>query len=258
MAIRSPAVVFAATCAASVACADTTVTFRTQLWGVYGSGFNGGPFQFEVPADSDLQPSGLGRYMSGAIGNPSRSFATFCLEYTEEINFGATYRASIETYAVAGGVSSTPGGGAAGYQPPASGLGDDLDYRTAYLYDRFMRGTLDELDVVNGAFDYGNASDGIALQKAIWFIEGERSMSEIGGSTSLAYKLVLNANAAVANQSIWGTTLGNIRVMNLYDRNSGLNKQSQLIMIPLPAGSGLATAGLACMFGAGWIRRRRR
>jgi hypothetical protein len=65
---------------------------------------------------------------------------------------------------------------------------------------------------------------------------------------------VLNANDAVA--AGW-QTLGNVRVMNLYDRYSNLNKQSQLIMIPLPPGSGLATAGIACLLGSGWVRGRR-
>jgi len=225
--------------------ADGIVQFRAQLWGS-GAGFNGGPFQFQVI--SGLHPIGLGRYMTGAVGNTAErnaSFATFCLEYSEEINFGATYHASVAPYAVAGGLSNTPGDG--GIQPPASGLGDDLDYRTAFLYTKFMNGQLDDLVP---AFHYPGDGSGRELQRAIWFIEGEQT-----SVTGLASTLVQAANAAVVGGK-WGTTLGNVRVMNLFD-NGGANKQSQLIMIPLPVGSGMAAVGSVCLVGAGVCRRRR-
>lgn len=256
-------------CFAPVACglllvagarADPQVRFHHQIWNANAGSFPGGPFQFEVI--SGLQPVGLGQYLTGHVGSAaqisaaqaaeSRSFATFCLEYNEYINPGSQYNAQLATYSYYGGVS--PSAPAGGFQPSYSGPGDPLDFRTAYLYDRFIRGTLDN---AIPAFVYGASTSGQALQQAVWYIEGERTLTQIGGTGSLAYSLVQNANAAVTNPSIWGHTRGNVRVMNLTD-NGGINKQSQLILIPLPSGPGMAAAGVVCLAGGRAARRRRR
>jgi hypothetical protein len=243
---------------AGTASADQ-VRFHTQIWGANAGGFPGGPFQFEVV--SGLHPMGLNTYLTGQVGSAAQiaaavaarptSFMTFCLEHNEFISPGTVYNVALATYAYAGGVSNTAAPG--GVNPAYGGPGDSLDYRTAYLYSKLMTGTL---DAAVSTFVFQQAMSGQAFQQAIWYIEGEQTLAEIGGTSSLAYQLVLNANAAVAPGGSWGATLGNVRVMNLTD-DDGTARQSQLIIIPLPPGSGMATAGLTCLFAAAHRRRSR-
>lgn len=153
----------------------------------------------------------------------SSSFQTFCLEAGENVGLGQFYNVVINTGAVNGGV---PGGF------------DPLDERTAFLYTKFRNGSL-------SLYDYDGNRDGSAgaLQKAIWFIEGE------SGGQNNAY--VALANAAVAVGGEWyGMGIGDVRVLNL-TKSNGDRAQDQLTIIPAPGTALLAIGGLL-------VARRRR
>jgi hypothetical protein len=209
---------------AGVAHAGPTLKFvNVNPWGGSSSG---GPFEVFV---TGLPAAGLGQHGAGAS-----NYLTFCVEKNETIQQGQTYDATVNTAAV--------NGGAGGGNP------DPLDYRTAYLYTAFIKGTL-STDLVafdsGSAFSYGTASHGTALQSAIWKIE-----QEVTGSVStLAQRLLDLAAAKVAGD--WGSTIGNVRVLNL--TKNGHKHQDQLIIIPLPTAAGMGLAGLGLVA----IRRRR-
>ena len=150
------------------------------------------------------------------------SFQSFCLEAGENVTMGQLYSVVINTGAMNGGVG--------GFDP--------LDERTAFLYTKFRNGTL-------SLYDYDGDRDGSAgaLQKAIWFIEGE------SGGQHNAY--VALANAAVAVGGEWyGMGIGNVRVLNL-TKSNGDRAQDQLTIIPAPGTALLAIGGLL-------VARRRR
>ncbi|MDX2118690.1 MAG: hypothetical protein SFY96_10955 [Planctomycetota bacterium] len=147
-------------------------------------------------------------------------FETFCLEKNEYFNYGQAYNVTIDTYADAGGISGQVGSV------------DPLDERTAYLYYAFITGTLTGYDYAN-AFNL-RQTQGLALQNAIWFLEGETNTLD-----SVEAINFFNFSAGGIGQGI-----GNVRVANLYD-DSGAKVQSQIIAIPTPGAlAGLAMAGV--------------
>lgn len=161
-------------------------------------------------------------------------FATFCIESSEFISYGAEYFVDIATSAKYGG----SGGGVNGEDP--------LDPATAWLYTQYRLnpGALNTDGVVSagGSFTGTQAQRQIAtkmLQQAIWKIEQE--------SPGVMNDLVTLATGK------W-TNIGNVRVMRLWqDAGLTLRSQDQLILIdnviPAPAAIVLAIAGLG-MIGA--------
>jgi len=236
--------------ASSVVMAGPQATAVGYAW---GNTSPGGPFTFQANTGAgNLAPmiSGL-----GTLGQGANQWLTFCLEHNEFISFGTTYNVTIDTVALLGGNgNATPGTGYSSPGPLSNGGGGDaLDPRTAYLYSSFMAGTLDALLAATSysgdkTFTYGATDSGKALQNAIWFLENE--ILSVTADT-LAGNLV-----RLANNSNW-TDLGNVRVLNLWDKNNNSPQQSQLVIIPLPGSAGMAAAGLASVLGFGFLRRRR-
>jgi len=235
--------------ASSVVMAGPQATAVGYAW---GNTSPGGPFTFQANTGAgNLAPmiSGL-----GTLGQGANQWLTFCLEHNEFISFGTTYNVTIDTTALLGGNgNATPGTGYSSGPLSNGGGGDALDPRTAFLYSSFMDSTLDTLLAASGysgttTFTYGATASGKALQDAIWFLENEITSVTSG---SLAGNLVRLANAAN-----W-TNLGNVRVLNLWDKNNNSPQQSQLVIIPLPGSAGMAAAGLASVLGFGFLRRRR-
>lgn len=224
-----------------------TVTYNGQI-GAWGPTSNGGPFAF---TPNGFGAVGLGLHQAGA-----GRFVTFCLEKNELLSPGNPYDIAIATSAVLGGVSG--------------GNPDPLDARTAWLYQTFMSGLLGSTGFTysTGTATPAVKDSGDALQAAIWYIEQEISdFSAYNASVqTIAGNMLTAAAAAVAGS--WGNSIHDVRVLNLFDYSyfdptlvngvpRGYNRQSQLVIIPLPGGAGMATVGMAGLLGLGVIRRRR-
>lgn len=186
-------------------------------------------------------------------------FLTFCIEYSEHINLPGNYAYYTSFDAVGGG------GGAVGGRDPVTAAMAKLFYAywTAQLDDLvFTASNLTSID-----FDYANAtgdraSDGQQLQIALWSLAGEEaagSPDPDAGGNELAAAFV-----EAANTWTWGdlgqtwSGIGGVRALNLYDVSTGTYRQSQLVIVPLPAGAKLGFALLAGLGIATMWRRRRR
>lgn len=191
--------------------------------------------------------------VSGSIGNygVNATFPTFCLERAEFFTPNKVYTAVVSDRAVSGNNGavldpSLPWYGQAGY----INTSDVLDPTTAYLYTNFIYGTM--TSVVNSWT--GVNGDLIALQDAIWNLEGE-NVNTGGATAGMAAAL-----QAAAGLSGW-TTIGNVRVMQLWDTSLGAIGtqaaaiQEHLVIIPLPPAI-LAGLGLLSVVVGGQLRRR--
>jgi len=172
--------------------------------GTYGT-TNGGEFNITVLDDP------IGIYPKDA------TFVSFCLETNEYINYTDEYYVTISTGAIKGG-----SGGSGGWNP------DPLSPQSAYLYSLWIDGGI--------THNNGNADD---IQRAIWYLEGE--------NLGVNNFLVTQANTAVAPGgawfNIWGNTIGDIRVMNLWTEQGGY-AQDQLVRVPVPGAILLGLLGL--------------
>lgn len=209
--------------------------------------------EFKVTGfDDNLYPAASGLTNAGS-GNAE--FTTFCLEYNETISLPGVYDYTIDYGAVNGGVS---GQTSTNYDP--------IDTKTAKLYYAFWTAQFgistsggDSGSLTDVSFDYGNnatrGTDGKALQEAIWYLEGERTIGQIGAKAQDFVTFAGEVTWSMLGQSDW-SGVGLVRVLNL--TQSGTPKQSQLVVVPLPAGALMGLALFGALGVAARFRARRR
>jgi len=207
-----PAVVALASLAVLTPQTNADLVQQVVLSNSYGS-TDGGEF-LVAHANFTFAPTSLG---SGAAG----TFESFCLEVQETVQYGVAYYVDVTSGAMHGGAGGDP---------------DPLDPMTAYLYEQFITGQLDDYAYV-GATERGASAD--ALQHVIWYIEEEEPISWTPGDASLRD---LFYQDAVQNA---GDSIGDVRVLNLYGDAQGTEfHQDQLVMLPEPASLLLVFVGL--------------
>jgi len=270
------AVAFAATCfgLAETARAGTlqieedsfATSYGGSLTGVPGAGGIGGG-EFKIYNFSGGSVPGMGAGVAvGNLGTDFKgqnlshtsavgtTFQTFCLERNEGVDANGTLvNWTIDDAAVKGGF--------AGQDTVRGGLpADTLDVRTAYLYQQFWNATLVGYQYTIGAPRIQSAA---ALQLAIWKIEQE--LVPTGGSNATDLTALYNGNALAQafflDASLHaGPTIGAVRVLNmtvLDGAGNVIQRQSMLIVIPLPRAAWLGL-GMIGAFGAFTLIRRRR
>lgn len=223
-----PFLLVAVLAVAPVATANT-VTINTTATGDFLSrAGNGGPFVAST---------------TGALLG-SQTFITFCLEFTEYFTPGQTYNFTLSDAAVAGGNGQTCVSG---------NCSDPLSAATRWLY--YHAATHNHAALFTAAgISVASGGYGAAFQNAIWFIEAERTASEVGGTSSAGYLL---AQYALANQN-WETLYNaghRVWAMNLTDA-SGSRVQDQLAYGRVPEPGSLLVLGLGFL-GVGAMLRRR-
>jgi hypothetical protein len=161
------------------------------------------------------------------------TYRTFCLESDEElsVSYNLSYQYSLDT-------DGAVGGGASG------GSTDPISSATASVYLGWLNGDIDQ-----------TTENSTAVQNAIWALEGEIDPNSLDGNAEDLYNEAV-ANFSTSDNAITDNELfSNLRVLNPFRDIEGerFYYQSQIILIPLPAASGLALAGLAAV----GMRRRR-
>jgi hypothetical protein len=151
-------------------------------------------------------------------------FLTYCVQFTEFINFSGPFRVT--------GISSSTAGATS----------KPLDTRVAWLYEQFVLGTF-------GAFGLTYNSDAHAgqLQRAIWHFMGEPGY----GAVSNQFVDYFDTHSAPAS-------IGNVRVLNLVNARTGAPAQDQLVYRPVPEPASLTLLGLGLFAVATRLRRQAR
>lgn len=193
-----------------------------------------------------LSNSAYDKVAKGEDGNAT-SFQTFCMEIKEFVAqpldlYVSNQDASLSVF----GSHAWKGGGA----------GDDLDFKTAYLYNQFATGQLNYAYTGTVA-GLNRAQSAGALQRVIWSIEGEGGSdfsTSFQGISLIAAQQTQASNWLIEATNAGWTDIGNVRILQAYNTSGGL-AQDQLYLIPLP---GAALLGLLGFGVAGFKLRRKK
>ncbi|MDP2324920.1 MAG: VPDSG-CTERM sorting domain-containing protein [Gammaproteobacteria bacterium] len=225
---------FVAAAAGTAVAGQIQVGYSGSSYGPYQTG-QGGEFTYN-PLTGWLDVSGYGPNTKniGVAG----TFQTFCLEGNETLNgYNATYTAAMNKNAMDGGVV---------------GLGDPLSVGTGWLYKQFAS------QVWEGSLSYnygagGRLTSANALQQAIWWLEGEKSVAYDLGNIYMAAavgKFITQAGAKVDGAWNYG-----VYALNMTTANGGL-AQDGLYYVRTPDGGFTLLMLGTGLFGLALARRR--
>ena len=221
----------------------------------YAAG-RGGEFRLEPDTGFILSNSAYAK--STKNQGFSGSFQTFCVEVTETILNNSHIKVST-TY-----IDGTPGSHAYKGGKTVPPYGDNLDDRTAYLYQQFALGDLEgyvyKTDGTAGSVTFGSKSASFTrnetagvLQRVIWRLEGEGLAGEDWNTQNSWYNVNLEREEERYLADYWyndlvvpsGFGIGNVRVLQLYENSDYTgHRQDQLYLTPVPGAVLLGILGL--------------
>lgn len=242
---------------AAPAFAETLVFVDTTANGYNGN--NGGEFAVQSFTGYFLPPP--------TTVSVAGEFRTFCLEKNESLNFGVTYDYTI-------GNSANLGGNFGGPNDPIS----EATAKLFYTFWTTQWAAADASDLLNTSnaisYDYSGsdrAKHAADLQDAIWFLENEFGTDNTTGTGTGWSSLSDNAKNMVRyardgdlswadlGRSSWADgTIGGVAVINPTYGVNQEKKQSQLIVVPLPAGAMMGFALLGVLGLASRVKARRK
>lgn len=222
---------------ASVAVAgQIQVGYSGSSYGIYQYD-KGGEFTYN-PLTGWLNLSGYDASKTANIG-VSGTFQTFCIEGAEYLyGYDNIYDAQISTKAMNGGV--TP-----------AGVGDPISVGTGWLYSQFARGVLAGYNYSGTEAQREYSAD--LLQKAIWWLEGEKGIAYNAGNTFM-FEVYKNFSYDEAAAKADGGEQYGVYAINM--SQNGEVRQDALYYVP-DGGSTAILLGLA-FAGMQFIIRRRR
>ncbi|RIK82216.1 MAG: hypothetical protein DCC68_06960 [Planctomycetota bacterium] len=168
------------------------------------------------------------KFQSGAEG--FGDFDTFCVEYSETINFNTNYYVTIEPNALQGGgllqgslglvavpydrstFDPTKHGDPIGGDAKSGGVrwGD----MTQWLYQFFALGILDDVTYGVSSYSENNTNSADALQYAIWYLQEERTQIQANNA------LNPTAEAIFYDLLSWANSKGSYTGRNPYDSDA--------------------------------------
>ncbi|MCX5806499.1 MAG: hypothetical protein NT010_10605 [Proteobacteria bacterium] len=223
-------------------------TARADYLTVGGAPNGYGPYQYDRGGEFTFTPdTGLNWILSNYHENAKygNAFQTFCIEENEYVYPSTTYSVILGNAAIKGG---------------QGGPSDPLSKGTAWLYYQFSQNTLT-------GYNYaptGRTGSADALQKTIWWLEGEASDPGIGNTfrNNVIAQFASSTEAKKDNFDVSTQTRSYpVMVVTLWVKdhagdlsdNGYYLRQDMLATVPVPPGVYLLGAGL---IGVVFIRKR--
>lgn len=201
-----------------------TVTIRDWTSGHFATNATGGGGPFEATTTGAL----LG----------AQTFVTFCLEFNEHFNYNVAYNFTLSNAAVAGGVSG--------------GNPDPVENSTRWLYYQVVSG-----NYVTTLASFGiNSGFGALVQRAIWYIEGERSAADAGAAAVNLATFARGAAQIAEWEALWNAG-HRVWAMNLTDQQGNrIQDQLAYTRVSVPEPGSLLVLGLGFLSVGTLLRKR--
>jgi len=187
--------------------------------------------------DTDGNGNGNDGFLADFGADGSYEYTTFCVETQETFSYGTKYE-----YAISTSIKNAGGAGPISFDTPTG-------HALAFIFNTFHTGGTAAIQGLSGINGFTTAQYRELVQRTIW-------NKLYGGNTTATITLAHINQLFNAASGQW-SDLGNVRVMNLWDdaETETGPRQDMLVIVPLPSGAGLASAGLLGL--AATSRRRR-